>query len=69
EFSTLQDMTLLFSEFSRHGYLLFYELQRIHPGVVEEELAIEHDYYVAQNLQFVEFLDGKNNNNNHCTIQ
>ncbi|CAG8443182.1 8771_t:CDS:2 [Scutellospora calospora] len=57
EFNTLQDMTLLFSDFSRHGYLLFYELQRFHPGIVEEELAIEHDYYVAQNLQLVEFLD------------
>ncbi|CAG8647794.1 12249_t:CDS:2, partial [Dentiscutata heterogama] len=66
EFSTIQDMTLLFSEFSRHGYLLFYELQRLHPGIVEEELAIEHDYYVAQNLQLVEFLDGKNN---QCTVQ
>ncbi|KAF0539109.1 cysteine proteinase [Gigaspora margarita] len=66
EFSTIQDLTLLFSEFSRHGYLLFYELQRLHPGIVEEELAIEHDYYVAQNLQFVEFLDGKNN---QCTVQ
>ncbi|CAI2162147.1 13799_t:CDS:2 [Funneliformis geosporum] len=65
KFNFLQETTMLFNEFSRHGYLLFYELQRVHPGLVDEELAIEHDFHVAQNLQFVEFADGKNN----CVLQ
>ncbi|CAB4436394.1 unnamed protein product [Rhizophagus irregularis] len=65
KFNSLQGTTMLFNEFSRHGYLLFYELQRVHPGIVDEELAIEHDYHVAQNLQFVEFADKKNN----CVLQ
>ncbi|RIA99139.1 hypothetical protein C1645_811881 [Glomus cerebriforme] len=65
KFNSLQGTTMLFNEFSRHGYLLFYELQRVHPGIVDEELAIEHDYHVAQNLQFVEFANRQNN----CVLQ
>ena len=66
KFNSLHETTILFNEFSHHGYLLFYELQRVHPGLVDEELAIEHDYHVAQNLQFVEFADIKDN---HCVLQ
>ncbi|CAG8546244.1 2252_t:CDS:2 [Diversispora eburnea] len=64
-FDNLQDVTLLFNNFSQNAYLLFYELQRMHPGVIEDELAIEYDYNVAQNLQFVEFSHDKGN----CFLQ
>ncbi|CAG8466180.1 786_t:CDS:2 [Acaulospora morrowiae] len=65
KFGSLKDTTMLFNNFSQNAYLLFYELQRMHPGIIEEELAIEYDYNVAQNLQFVEFADDKGS----CVVQ
>ncbi|CAG8571329.1 2427_t:CDS:2, partial [Acaulospora colombiana] len=65
KFDTIKDTTFLFNNFSQNAYLLFYELQHIHPDAVEEELVIEYDYYVAQNLQLVEFADDKRN----CIVQ
>nr|CAG8600177.1 4779_t:CDS:2 [Entrophospora candida] len=65
KFNSLQDITFLFNEFSKNGYLLFYELQILNPDEVDEDKITEHDYYVAQNLQQIEFLDGKNK----CVLQ
>ncbi|KAG9299268.1 hypothetical protein G9A89_013916 [Geosiphon pyriformis] len=64
KYSTIPEITYLFNEFSLTGYLLFYELQQLHPTIVCEDAAIEYDHHVAQNLQFMEFANGQN-----CGIQ